>query len=430
MLEINQIAAIGIFIFSYALIVSGKVNRPVAAIIGAVLIVGTGIIDRNNVLSFINWESLGLLAGMFIIVVALKEAGFFRWVGLHMAKTIDHHPIIMFIALPSVTAVMSSFLDAVSVILIMATMTIEILDALEINPIPFVMAEIFAANIGGSATMMTDPPNVIIGTTLGFSFIDFIQNVAPISYATLAILFIAMFIIFRTYLNEGLRKHPVHKHKLTHDPNDAIVDWRLLKVGLIALGLVITLLVIQKMIGISVATAAIIPASIVLAFDWKGSVGVLKKVDWGILVFFGGLFVIVGGLSNTGVLNIAALGLVGLTGNNLMIAITLILWLTAILSTFIDNVALVTALVPVIAGISALADVGLQPLAWALAIGACFGGLVTPFGTATNIAGLSVCRKMNHTVIWGYFFRISLPVTIIALVSANLLLIIRYVLIA
>ncbi|MEM3736574.1 MAG: SLC13 family permease [Candidatus Bathyarchaeia archaeon] len=428
MFEIMQLTAISIFIFSYSLILSGKVNKTLAAVIGAVLVVATGVVPSDIVLSFINWESLGLLAGMFIIVTALKLAGFFRWVGLHIAKTVDHHPVLMFFTLPLITGGLSSFLDAVTVILVMATMTIEILDGLEINPTPFIMAEIFAANIGGSATMMSDPTNVVIGTSLGYSLTDFLANTGPISYSVLVLILAALGVINRGYLKEGLMKHPIHKYRLTHKPKDAILDWRLLKVSVLAFFLAVTLLAIQEIVGISAAMAAIFAATLILAFDLRGSFGIIKKVDWSILLFFGGLFVVVGGLKNTGVLNLVATAISSVTGENLVIAITVVFLLAAVLSIFVDNVALATAFIPVIQGIAVYDGLELAPLAWALSLGVCFGGVATPFGTATNIAGLSICNRMNHPICWKSYFRTTAPLTLMVLLLADTFLILRYAL--
>jgi len=428
MFETAQLAAIGIFILAFSLILSGKVNRTLAAIIGAVLVIAIGIMPSSSVVSFINWESLGLLAGMFIIVTALKLAGFFRWFGLHMAKTVDHHPILMFFTLPLITCALSSFLDAVTVILLMSIMTIEILDGLEINPVPYIIAEIFAANIGGSATMMSDPPNVIIGTSLGYSLPDFIINTGLIAYGLLVLVLVVMGITQRNYLKAGLLKHPVHKHKLTHKPKDAVLDWKLLKVSLFSFFLVVVLLIVQQLIDISVAVAAISAATIILAFDFRDSFRILKRIDWSILIFLGGVFVIVGGLKNTGILNMLAMGILGMTGGNFTVAVTMVFWLSALLSIFLDNVALATAFVPVIQGLALYGDMTLAPLAWALSLGIYLGGIATPFSTATNIAGLAVCKRMNHPISWKVYFRATLPLTILAVFLANALLILRYAL--
>jgi Na+/H+ antiporter NhaD/arsenite permease-like protein len=430
MLEFNQTLALGIFISAYALIISNKVNKTLAAMIGAVLVVVTGVIPQNEVVQYINWECIGLLAGMFIIVAGLREAGFFRWVGLHMAKSVDHHPITMFFVLPVITACLSSFLDAVTVILIMAALTIEILDTLEIKPTPFIIAEICAANIGGSATMLSDPPNVVIGTSLGYSLTDFIINTGPISYTALTVILLVMYVIYRGFIKKGVEKHAIHKKRLTHNPNDAIKDWRLLKIGLGSLILVVILLIVHNTIHISIAASALFAAAIILAFDLKESKDILRKVDWSILGFFGGLFVIIGGLKKTGILETLAQGISGITGNNLIVAVSIILWMTAFLSILVDNVALVTTMVPVVAYMSDPEFVSLplvrEPLAWSLALGTCMGGNATPFGTASNVAGLSVSSKMKHPVSWKYFFKISFPVTVIALVVCNVLLILRY----
>ncbi len=420
---------IGVFIGTYILILSDKFHKPSAAVLGATLMVGTGVLTESDLASAINWQALGVLLGMFIIASSLREAGFFEWVGLHLARSVDAHPIRMYVLLPLMTAGMASLLDIVTVALFIVPLTVEVFEGLEIDPVPFVIAEVLAANIGGIATMVGDPTNIIIGSSLGLTFNQFLQNTAPIALAAIAVNSVLLYLKNRNFLHrDAMTRHRQRPALDLRSPSEAVKDRGLLRVSLVSLLLAVSFLVVHTFLGVSAALATLLPAFLILVYESSRSnevQHVLARIDWQIFFFFGGLFILVAALGKTGVLSMLGSEMIQISGGNLALSITLVLWVTALISQIVDNVPLATVFIPVIAAMASTPGVPVAPLAWALAVGTGIGGMATPLGTASNLVALNILNKPKQRLSFARFAKRSIPLTIIDLAIANLILLLR-----
>ena len=423
------VIVIGVFIGTYILILSDRFHKPSAAVLGATLMVGTGVLTESDLSSAINWQALGVLLGMFIIASSLREAGFFEWVGLHLARSVDAHPIRMYILLPLMTAGMASLLDIVTVALFIVPLTVEVFEGLEIDPVPFVIAEVLAANIGGVATMVGDPTNIIIGSSLGLTFNQFLQNTAPIALAAIAVNSVLLYLKNRNFLHrDAMRRHRQRPVLDLRSPSEAVKDRGLLRVSLVSLLLAVSFLVVHTFLGVSAALATLLPAFLILVYESSRSnevQHVLARIDWQIFFFFGGLFILVAALGKTGVLSMLGSEMIQISGGNLALSVTLVLWVTALISQLVDNVPLATVFIPVIAAMASTPGVPVAPLAWALAIGTGIGGMATPLGTASNLVALDILNKPKQRLSFARFAKRSIPLTIINLAIANLILLLR-----
>ncbi len=423
------VIVIGVFIGTYILILSDRFHKPSAAVLGATLMVGTGVLTESELFSAINWQALGVLLGMFIIASSLREAGFFEWMGLHLARSVDAHPIRMYVLLPLMTAGMASLLDIVTVALFIVPLTVEVFEGLEIDPIPFVIAEVLAANIGGLATMVGDPTNIIIGSSLGLTFNQFLQNTAPIALAAIAVNGGLLYLKNRNFLHrDAMRRHRQKPVLDLRSPSEAVKDRGLLRVSLVSLVLAVSFLVVHTFLGVSAALATLLPAFLILVYESSRSnevQHVLGRIDWQIFFFFGGLFILVAALGKTGVLSMLGSEMLQVSGGNLALSVTLVLWVTALVSQVVDNVPLATVFIPVIGAMANTLSVPIAPLAWALAIGTGMGGMATPIGTASNLVALNILNKPRQRLSFVRFAKRSIPLTIIDLAIANLILLLR-----
>ena len=423
------VIVIGVFIGTYVLILSDRFHKPSAAVLGATLMVGTGVLTESDLASAINWQALGVLLGMFIIAASLREAGFFEWVGLHLARSVDAHPIRMYVLLPLMTAGLASLLDIVTVALFIVPLTVEVFEGLEIDPVPFVIAEVLAANIGGIATMVGDPTNVIIGSSLGLTFNQFLQNTAPIALAAFAVNGILLYLKNRNFLHkDAMRRHRQKPVLDLRSPSDAVKDRGLLRVSLVSLILAVGFLIVHTFLGVSAALATLLPAFLILVYESSRSnevQHVLSRIDWQIFFFFGGLFILVAALGKTGVLSMLGSEMIQVSGGNVALSVTLVLWVTALISQIVDNVPLATVFIPVIAAMANTSGVPIAPLAWALAVGTGIGGMATPLGTASNLVALNILNKPKQRLSFARFAKRSIPLTIIDLAIANLILLLR-----
>ncbi|MFA5896111.1 MAG: ArsB/NhaD family transporter [Thermoplasmata archaeon] len=424
----DQLLAVGIMGLVYALIVSERVHRTTAILLGAVLVLGLGVLTIDEAVAYVNWEALGLIFGMFILVAALTESGFFRWIGLHALRAAKFRAGRVFLLFCGLAAVLSAFMDSITVMIFMGSLALEVSRVLKVHPIPFLLGLITSANIGGSATMVGDPPNVIIGTALHLGFADFVVNVGPVALAVFAVNAGFFYLYYRRKEFDrppSLAEEDLAKHREL-DPFSAIKDLRLLRVSLTVFAFTVTLLVLHQLLDLVVAFVALLGATLVLIFGGKDMPELVTKIDWHTLLFLGGLFVIVGGLEKTGVLSDAARALGSVSGGNVALLLTLILWSSALLSMVLDNIPFAAAMVPVIRDLSLQNGIPLPHLAWSLALGTDIGGNGTPIGASANVVGLAVGEKGGVHVSWPEYLRVALPATLLSLAAANLLLLIRF----
>jgi Na+/H+ antiporter NhaD/arsenite permease-like protein len=372
--------------------------------------------------SGINWATIIFLWGMMIMVEGMAEAGFFDWLCLKIAKLANYEPIRIFVAFMILSSVLAMFIDSITVILFLAAVTIRLARTLKFNPIPVIMAEIFCANLGGSATMCGDPPNIIIGTSLGYSFADFVMNTGAIGAVSLVIIIIYFYFTMRKRLQDPAdRVDPS-----TIDVEVKIDNMREFLTSTSIFLIAIALLITHAMTGLTVAFIGTFIAIITLATAGRKALKLVKRVDYHTLLFFIGLFVVVGGLEETGVLVVIADFIAKVSGGNAYLMIAIILWVSSIASAFIDNIPFSATMIPVIRTLAATTGVDLSTMAWTLAIGTDIGGSMTPIGASANVVGISTAGKEGYPISWATYCKELVPGTIIVLLVSMINIFVRY----
>jgi Na+/H+ antiporter NhaD/arsenite permease-like protein len=320
---------------------------------------------------------------------------------------------------------LAMFIDSITVLLFLATVTVELARLLKFDPVPIIIAEIFASNVGGSATMSGDPPNIIIGTAFGYTFFDFAVNTGPIAWigmlATLGFFYLAFRKALRASQPDGGPAPEAFP-----DPGEAIVHPTLFRINTAIFLLVVVLLVTHAQTGISVALIGVIAATLTLLAGFRSAGHIMQRVDWRTLVFFIGLFISVGGLEETGVLEILARFIADISGGDLLVVIPIILWVSAVASSVVDNIPFAATMIPVLKGLSATAGLELRTLAWTLALGTDIGGNATPIGASANVVGTAVAEREGYPVGWGRFCRYAVPATVMVIGLSWLWLVLRY----
>ena len=448
---IAQIFAVVIFLAMFILIITEVWERHIVtlgcALLTLILVFGicmhspSAIIETLNIHSIfspgfwhtageaseasagINWETIVFIAGMMIMVEGMANSGFFRWLCMKIAKLVKYQIIPIFITFMLLSFVLAMFIDSITVILFLAAVTVELSQLLKFNPVPMILAEIFCANLGGSATMCGDPPNIIIGTSLGFSFADFVTNTGLIAVIALVLVVIYFYFIFRKELTENAGK--IDQSTLP-DPEEAIVSKKGFTISCVIFLCAVVLLVTHSQTGLTVSCIGVFIAAVTLITSGKDALDLLKKVDYKTLLFFVGLFVVVGGLEQTGILTILA-GFIGkVSGGNLMVMIAIIIWVSAIASAFIDNIPFAATMIPVIDSLAAAQGVDISILAWALAMGTDIGGSATPIGASANVVGIATAAKSGHMIKWGKYCKAMAPATILVVLVSMLMIYARY----
>ena len=442
--------AIVIFLFMFLFIIAETLERHVVTLIAGlltlVLVFGIGMYSMDAVISTlnfkeiftvdfwyhvgeasenssgINWATIIFIAGMMIMVEGMGHVGFFRWLCMRIAKLVNYKTIPIFITFMIMSGVLSMFIDSITVILFLAAVTVELAQLLKFNPIPMILSEIFCANLGGAATMCGDPPNIIIGTSLGYSFADFISNTGIIVAFAMVLSIIYFYVVF----HKELCHNTDIDTSAYPDPKEAITNRRGFVISCIIFLCAVVLLVTHAQTGLSVATIGLFIAVITLITAGKGALTLLKKVDYKTLLFFIGLFVVVGGLEQTGVLEIIA-GFIGkISGGNLKLMIAIIIWGSAIASAFVDNIPFAATMIPVIKSLAIAQGVDLSTLAWALSMGTDIGGSATPIGASANVVGTAVAAKEGYPIGWGRYCKNMAPATIMVVLFSMIFIFARY----
>ena len=381
--------------------------------------------ESSEASSGINWQTIIFIAGMMIMVEGMAKVGFFRWLCMEIAKMVKYQVIPIFMTFMMLSFVLAMFIDSITVILFLAAVTIELSQLLEFDSVPMILSEIFCANLGGSATMCGDPPNIIIGTSLGYSFTDFITNTGLMAVVSLVFVVIYFYFAFR----KELKKSGANKkdHASYPDPKEAITDKRGFIASCIIFLCAVVLLVSHAQTGLTVSTIGVAIAIVTLIVAGKDALELLKKVDYKTLLFFVGLFVVVSGLEETGVLEILA-GFIGsVSGGNIAVMIAIIIIVSAVASAFIDNIPFAATMIPVITDLASdVAGVNLTVLAWALAIGTDIGGSATPIGASANVVGIATAAREGHIIKWGKYCKYMAPATIIVVAISLAMIYVRY----
>jgi Na+/H+ antiporter NhaD/arsenite permease-like protein len=348
----QQWIALGIFVLSYGLIISEKVSRTIASILGAVLAF-IFILTPQDLVHYENWETILFVFGMMTVIETMNESGFFRWLGLHSARWVKLDPLKLFVLFPFIAGFLSAFVDSITVMLFMSTLTIEVAAIIGVNPLPLIFSEICAANIGGSSTMVGDPPNVILGTYFQLSFMDFVKNTGLIAWIGFGIntLFFVWFFKGEIFsARTRLQQDPqwIEQQVNSLNPKEAIHDKRLFVVGLIAFFYVVIVLVTHHITHLSVATCALTGALIAMLLGGHKMSKVIMNIDYPTIIFFAGLFIIVGAMEHVGLLKVAAATVKTLSGGDFFIALSIILWVSAFGSSIVDNVPFAATMAPIL----------------------------------------------------------------------------------
>ncbi len=429
-----------IFVATYAVIISERLDRGVVALTGAGLMIAFGVLDQHQALAAIDPNTIALLVGMMIIINVLKRTGVFRYVGWQTASALGGDPWRMMVSFALFTAVASALLDNVTTILLIVPVTIAICDDLGLDPRPFLITQVIASNIGGTATLIGDPPNILIGSATGLDFVDFVVNLAPVVVLLLGLMFLGFWIVYRRSGRLGESTKEARQVLAAADARVHLGDRRLLRRSLIVLGLTIAGFILHGALHYEAGTIAMFGAVLLLLLSRIELHGVLAEVEWPTIFFFIGLFILVGGVEEIGLLDKIASRAVELTGGNVVLTALVLLWLAGIASAVVDNIPAVATLIPLTFALARLmfpdlADLDDQtfaahpdvvPLWWALSLGACLGGNGTLVGASANVVMVGIAeRNGDHIGFWG-FTRIGAPFAVVSLIVASVYLWLRY----
>jgi Na+/H+ antiporter NhaD/arsenite permease-like protein len=422
-LSTQQWLALGIFGVTYFFIATGSRERTIAAMAGAGAMFAFGILKQEEMIQFVNFEALSLLFGMMVVVGVLREAAFFRWLGIHLSNLCQCRPKRMLLLFVGMTAFLSAFLDNVTTVLFMVVVTIEIVGYLKINPVPFIISEIIASNIGGTGTLIGDPPNIMIATATGLSFRDFLFNTGPIAAGASVFGLIVLYFYYRKQLSITVEVQAVPVKA-----EDVVQDRNLFRIGIVAFSGIIVLFFLHDLIRLAASTIAVLGAILLLFVGGPRMREILEDVEWGTLLFFASLFIVVGGLEKTDIVSLLAAELSSFVGTNELLAITTTLWVAAFASSFIDNIPFVAAFIPLLQSLTHEALVENSAVWWALALGAGFGGNGTAIGASPNIVATGIARKMGYRISFVEFTKIGFLVLLVTVAFANLTLYARFLL--
>jgi len=416
--------AIIVFIIVYALILSEKVHRTIAALLGGMLLILLGVLAQEKAIEHIDWNTLGLLVGMMIVVGITRRTGVFEYLGLKAVRLAKGEPIRILIALASVTAILSAFLDNVTTVLLIVPIVFSINDKLNLKIMPFLVAMIVASNIGGTATLIGDPPNIMIGSQTHLGFVDFITNLTPV---VIVIHVVTMAVFYFIYRNEMKVSDELKADLMKIDPLSAIKDSALLKKCLFVLGLILIGFFTHQALDLESATIALSGAVLLMFITKEEPEEILLTVEWPTIFFFIGLFIVVGGLIETGIIDSMAHWAITATAGNFTLTGMLILWFSAIASAFVDNIPFVATMIPLIhqmGDLGGISQTGLEPLWWALSLGACLGGNGTLIGASANVIVAGMAEKNGVHIPFIGFMKFAFPLMLLSIfISMGYLLI-------
>ena len=444
-----QIIAVIIFLAMFILIITEIWERHIITLVSGlatiVLVFGfgmhsvTAVIETLNVHSIfmldfwyhvgqtaepssgINWETIIFIMGMMIMVEGMARVGFFRWLCMRIAKLVKYKVIPIYLTFMILSTVLAMFIDSITVILFLAAITIELSQMLKFNPISMILAEIFCANLGGATTMCGDPPNIIIGTSLGYSFVDFVQNTGIIVGISIPVVVLYFYIVARKQFVMGEGGVSVY-----FDPATAITDKKGFIVSTLIFLCAIVMLVTHAQTGLTVATIGLFIGIATLIAAGKGAGALLKRLDYKTVLFFIGLFVVVGGLEQTGALEAMAELIGKISGGNKRIMVAIILWVSAIASAFVDNIPFAATMIPIIRSLAITQGVDLSVLSWTLAMGTDIGGSATPIGASANVVGIATAAREGHIIKWGQYCKTMVPATVIVILISMFVIYGRY----
>lgn len=415
--------SIVIFIAVYVLIIWDKFDRTLVALGGGMLMIILQILNQESAIEAVDFDTVTLLIGMMMIVMVMRRTGVFEYLAIKVLKISKADPQRLIILLSLITGVLSGLLDNVTTILLIIPVTLSVAKDLKLDPIPFIIAEIFASNIGGTATLIGDPPNIMIGSQVGFTFNDFLFNNSIIALPILLLTSILFALLYKKVL---IADESVKAKVLAVNEKDAITDGPLLLKSMIVFSLVILGFIFNSVLHIESPTIALTGAIILVFLSGISSEEILHEVEWKTIFFFIGLFILVGGIEATGVIEILAKDVLLLTHGDVFMTTLSILWVSAIASAFIDNIPFVATMIPMITEMGQLSGIDIYPLWWALSLGACLGGNGTIIGASANVVAIGIAEAQGYRITFGHFFRVAFPFMILTIIIATVYMIFRY----
>lgn len=417
-----EVIAIIVFVVVIGLIISEKVNSAAAALAGAMALVVTGVMSAHRALSYIDFNTIGLLVGMMVLVAIIRQSGLFEYVAIKAAKMVHGDPWKIMIAFILLTAVLSGILDNVTTVLLVGPMTIAIAKMLEINPVPFLMTQILASNAGGTATLIGDPPNIMIGSAANLSFMDFLKNMGIAVVLVIIFMIVMMRFVYKKEIEvEGLDTSKI----MNLDPDKSITDKPLLIKGVVVIVLVILGFIFHDQIGMETSVIALTAAAVMLIIGGVNVDNAIQDVEWTTIAFFMALFVVVGGLTETGVIKQVAAVIIERTAGHPVMMMLILLWASALLSSFLNNIPFIATLIPLVLALKA-DGMDAEPLWWAISLGACLGGNGTMIGASANVVLSDISTKHGYPITFKSYLRVGMPFMLGSVFISMVFLLVKY----
>lgn len=420
-MELNLWLAVVVFVATFAAITVDKIHKTLVALMGAMAVLLLGLVSQEEAFSEVDWNVIFLLAGMMIIANTLRRTGVFQWASTKIIDLARGNPIGVLLLLSTLTAVTSAFLDNVTTVVLMVPLTIFVAQALGLTPVPFLIAEVLASNIGGAATLIGDPPNIIIGSASGLNFGDFLLNMGP-PVVLIYLVFMGIMVLF---FRRDLHVTPERRAQAIAIREEGVItDPRLLVQSLLVLAAVIIGFLLHGTLQYEAATIALSGAVVLMLVSRTEVHDMLSEIEWTTLLFFLGLFIVVEGLIKVGLLNIAAEGLLNLTNGDLNVTAILILWGSGLASGLVDNIPYTATMVPIVQELGK--QMPIEPLWWSLALGACLGGNATAVGASANVIVLSLADRAGYRISFMQFLKYGVVVTLVSLLICTVYVWLRY----
>lgn len=417
-----KIVAVAVFLIVILLIISERVHRTAAAMAGAVVLILTGVMSADKALSYIDSNTIGVLVGMMIFVAIVRRSGMFEYIAVRAAKAVHGDPWKIMVAFTLITAVLSAILDNVTTVLLVGPMSIAIARMLKIDPVPFLMGQILASNVGGTATLIGDPPNIMIGSAAHLSFMDFLENTGFAVLFILVVLILLMKIVYEKKIELGTVDTGAIE-KL--DPSKSITNRALMKKGIIVLICVIVGFMFHDKLGIESSVIALTAAAVMLIIGREDVNEAIQDVEWTTILFFMSLFVVVGGLTETGIIKELASKIIGATNGHPMVTMLVLLWASALLSSILDNIPFVATLIPLILAMQA-DGMDVTSFWWAISLGACLGGNGTMIGASANVVLSDISTKHGYPITFKSYLKVGMPFMLLSIVISTVFLVVKF----
>lgn len=417
-----KIIAVAVFLIVILLIITERVHRTAAAMAGAVVLILTGVMSADKALSYIDFNTIGVLVGMMIFVAIVRRSGMFEYIAVRAAKAVHGDPWKIMVAFTLITAVLSAILDNVTTVLLVGPMSIAIARMLKIDPVPFLMGQILASNVGGTATLIGDPPNIMIGSAAHLSFMDFLENTGFAVLFILVVLILLMKIVYEKKIELGTVDTGAIE-KL--DPSKSITNRALMKKGIIVLICVIVGFMFHDKLGIESSVIALTAAAVMLIIGREDVNEAIQDVEWTTILFFMSLFVVVGGLTETGIIKELASKIIDATNGHPMVTMLVLLWASALLSSILDNIPFVATLIPLILAMQA-DGIDVTSFWWAISLGACLGGNGTMLGASANVVLSDISTKHGYPITFKSYLKVGMPFMLLSIVISTVFLVVKF----